>query len=71
MRDLKSELEVKEAKHFKRKAGDVFEGTFRSHHAQAPTDGLICVAAYAGVKNAALSQFYTTYRLHTVACLDV
>ena len=26
MRDLKSELEVKEAKHFKRKAGDVFEG---------------------------------------------
>ena len=26
MRNLKSELEVKEAKHFKRKAGDVFEG---------------------------------------------
>ncbi len=26
MRDLKGELEVKEAKHFKRKAGDVFEG---------------------------------------------
>ncbi len=26
LRDLKSELETKEAKHFKRKAGDVFEG---------------------------------------------
>ena len=31
MRDLKSELEVKEAKHFKRKAGDVFEGECSSY----------------------------------------
>ena len=32
MRDLKGELEVKEAKHFKRKAGDVFEGEHNAAH---------------------------------------
>ena len=45
MRDLKSELEVKEAKHFKRKAGDVFEGEGNSTYCHGDCAALRMIVA--------------------------